>query len=86
MTSDEAIEAALAARDRFGIDTEFVADSIEERFIEIVAGNPVEGRPMEPGAVRDVRAWIVMLVNEGGFVEVALDQATGEPVRILHSR
>ena len=86
MTSEQAIEAALAARERFGIDAEFVADSIEERFIEVVNGNPVKGRPMKPGAVRDVRAWIVMLVNEGEFVEIALDDATGKPVRVLRSR
>lgn len=86
MNEEDAVIAAIAARDRAGISSDFVPGVVERRFIEVVGGNPVDGRPMKPGPVRDVLAFVVTLSHEVAFVEIAIDSASGEAVRILRSR
>jgi hypothetical protein len=86
VTRDEAIATATATRDRFGIGIDFQPQGAERRIIEIVPGAPVDERPAEAGPVRDALAWIVTFTHDLMYVEIAIDDANGEAVRLVRSR
>lgn len=86
MTQDDAISMATAALGRFDVPADFKAQGAQQSIIEVVAGAPVDERPEQPGPVRDVLAWLVMFSKELMFVEIAVDDNSGEIVRVVRSR
>ena len=85
MTGDEAGRIAMDARGLYGLAGYRVAGA-ERCYIEIVEGVPPAIVPMSPGPVRDVAAWVVRMTRDGGFAEVAVDDADGAVVRVRKGR
>jgi len=87
MTEQEARAAADAARRRFSISLGLKAASAERRWIELTHGDP--NRPSDtPAPVRDALVWIVHYPRDGrsGSVELAIEDSTGQVVRVERSR
>jgi hypothetical protein len=85
MTEAEAIARALSLRPALGIDAAFSAASAERLIVEIVVGQPVEGLP-DPGPREDHRAWVVTLRGAPFSVELTLDDASGDLLRLRRPR
>lgn len=86
MTEDQAIASVNATRAANDIPPDFTVKSAEQRIIEVVEGAEIEGRAEQPGPIRDVLVWVVSLTHRQFFIQIAIEDATGTPVRILRSR
>jgi len=80
---DEAAAKQIAGKARPGnaVPTGHALRGAERRIIEISDGAGGSG-PL----VRDVRAWIVRFAAGVAWVELAIDEATGNVVRVQRSR
>ncbi|MFO0756135.1 MAG: hypothetical protein U0359_06570 [Byssovorax sp.] len=85
MIEAEARDRARALLPSLGLDPSFTVAAAEKRIIEIVAGAPPEGLP-GPGPRVDRIAWVVSLASAPFTVEMALDDATGELLRLRRPR
>jgi hypothetical protein len=82
VTRDQAVAVANAARQDKDVPEEARVDSAEQQYIELGEG-PAE----KPSPVRDVLVWLVRYVFAGGrWVELAVEDATAEVVRVRRSR
>ncbi|WP_224240871.1 hypothetical protein [Hyalangium gracile] len=82
MTREQAVAAANAAREAQEVPAEARFASAERQYIELGEG-PAE----KPSVVRDVLVWLVRYVFAGGrWVELAVQDATAEVVRVRRSR
>lgn len=83
MNSQQAQEVAERERSRSGVPREAQLRQIEQRFIEL-AGPDRE----LPAPVRDLLVWAATFEFKEGarWVELAIDDRTGEVVRIERSR
>ena len=87
MTAEEAIQVALKERGRFDVAAGFQAEAAEKRIIELVAPvHPVRDEMPKPGKTRDVVAWIVTLGFGPAKAWFAVEDTTGEIVRVRKSR
>lgn len=87
MTEQEAAQAALGARQQYGVPATYKVKSAEKRIVELVADNQAVQRELPgPGPARDVVAWVVRLGAGPGWVDFTLEDATGKVVRVLQSR
>ncbi len=81
MTEIEARSRAEASRATHGISPECGVHHAERRYIEIGAKEPDE-----PAPSRDLLAWVVQFTNGRAWIELALDDESGEVVRVERSR
>ncbi|MFL5349713.1 MAG: hypothetical protein ACJ8AT_33365 [Hyalangium sp.] len=82
MNQEQAVAAAEAAREEKEVPPGAAVADVEQCFIEL--GDP---DPEKPSPVRDVRAWLVRYHFQGGrWVELAVDDKTGQIVRVRRSR
>jgi hypothetical protein len=82
MTREQAVAIADAAREEKEVPPAAALGAVEQCFIEL--GDP---DPEKPSPVRDVRVWLVRYDFEGGrWVELAVDDKSGQIVRVLRSR
>lgn len=82
MTREQAVAIAEAAREEKEVPQGAELGAAEQCFIEL--GDP---DPEKPSPVRDVRAWLVRYDFEGGrWVELAVEDTSGQIVRVLRSR
>ena len=81
MTREEATRRAEEARSAHQVPVGWAVGSVERRYIEVGAG-----RPEEPAPVRDLLVWVVQFVEGSSWVELAVDDRTGEVVRVERSR
>jgi hypothetical protein len=86
VTEDQAIASVNDARAAHDIPPDFTVQGAEQRIIEVVEGAAIEGRSDTSGPIRDALVWAVVLTYRQFFIEIAVDDATGKPVRILRSR
>lgn len=81
MTKGEARQAAEAARGKYDIPPEGRLHTVEKKYIELAGEDP-----MQPGPVRDVLVWLARFRIGLGSVELALDDRSGQVVRVQKSR
>ena len=81
MDDHAARAAAEAARGSAGVPDEYTFDSAEKRIIEIAQG-PID----RPSPVRDCLAWVVRFTGDFGWRELAIEDATGQVVRVERSK
>lgn len=82
MTREEAQRAAVSARAEFGVPKEAHVDSApERRFIELAGSDPAAAEP-----VCDLLAWIIRFRSGIAWIDLTVDDATGEIVRVERSR
>lgn len=81
MTELEARSKAQEAHGKLGLTPEYSIAALERRLIELP-----EAFAEQPSRVRDCLAWIARFTNEGAWVEVAMEDATGQTVRVERSR
>ena len=79
MTEEEAIRVVQSRRRELDIDPAMQIDGAEKAIVEYLAN------PDEPGEPEDRLAWIVSLSCSWGFVEVDVDDATGEVLTVRRS-
>jgi len=60
-------------------DAELV--DIERRYIELAGPDPTA-----PAPVRDLLAWVARFENENGWMDLAIDDHSGDVVRVERSR
>lgn len=75
-----AVQRAAALRDVQGVPPHYVVDGAERRIIEVC-----EGSPGPAALVRDVRVWIVCFRAGVAWLEMAIDEASGDAVRMERS-
>lgn len=83
MNEAEAIAIATRARLEFKVSEQFKLVSTKCKIIELVvsAAQSVDELP-EPGPSRDIIAWLVTFGESAMGVELAIDDNTGEIVRV----
>lgn len=81
MTEQEARGKAHEARGQLALTSEWQISGAEKRLIELP-----EGFPEQPTRVRDCLAWIVRFINGPFWVDLAIDDASGDVVRVERSR
>jgi hypothetical protein len=82
MTREQAVAIAEAAREEKEVPPGSELGGVEPCFIELG-----EGDPEKPSQVRDVRVWLVRYDFDGGrWVELAVEDKTGQIVRVQRSR
>ena len=82
MNEAQAVAAANAAREQKEVPPEARFGTAERQYIELG-----DADPEKPSPVRDVLVWLVRYVFSGGrWVELAVEDATGEVVRVRRSR
>ena len=81
MTSEEAQRAAESARPEHEVPEAASVVSVEKRFIELAGSDPNTVAP-----VRDLLAWVVRFRSGIAWIDFAVDDATGEIVRVERSR
>jgi hypothetical protein len=81
MTEQEARRRAEEQKTAYQVPNDWVARQAELRFIELL-----EASPGEPGPVKDLRAWIIRYRTQIQWVDLAIDDGTGQVVRVERSR
>jgi len=81
MTETEARARAEAARAEHAVPREWHASQVEQRFIQLGSEDPAE-----PAPVRDLLAWIVRFAGALSWIDLALDDRSGDVVRVERSR
>lgn len=81
MTEFEARSKAQEARGQLALPPEYEIATLQRRLIELP-----EGFAEQPTRVRDVLVWVARFEQETAWVEVALDDANGQVVRVERSR
>lgn len=81
MTEGEARSKAQEAKAQLNLSPEYEISALQQRIIELP-----EGFVEQPSRVRDTLAWIARFSNESGWIEVAIEDATGQTVRVERSR
>lgn len=80
MTETEARAIAEAQREAHEVPEDATIQWAERRIIELLETPPPEA------LVRDVVVWIVRFARPLGFHELAVDESTGDIVRVERSR
>ena len=78
MNRDEARSAAARARRAAKVPERYRLTGVELRIIEV----PAFGKPAAPAPVRDWLVWIASFQDGTALIEVALDDASGNVVRV----
>jgi hypothetical protein len=86
MNAQDAVKRAQSAAPLFGVPAQFRAVSAELRIIELVAGAPVQDALPSAGPVIDRQAWVVRLARGILWAELAIDDLTGDVLRLRRSR
>jgi hypothetical protein len=86
MNAEQAVAAAQAAAPGFGIPPNYGVRSAELRIVEVVADAPVVDALPPPGPVMDRRAWVVNFGVDILWAELAIDDLTGQVLRLRRSR
>jgi hypothetical protein len=73
--------AAEGAKAAAGVPADFVFESAQRRYIELA-----ENGADVPSRVRDCLAWVVRYSNDFGFRDLAIEDATGQVVRVERSK
>lgn len=86
MNARDAIATAQAAAPAYGVPDNYRPASSELRIIELVQGAPLRDELPPPGPVFDRLAWVVRFAAGILWVELAIDDQTGEVLRVRRSR
>lgn len=81
MTEGEARSKAQEAKAQLNLSPEYEITALQQRIIELP-----EGFVEQPSRVRDTLVWIARFSNETAWVEVAIEDANGQVVRVERSR
>ncbi len=81
MTEPEARAKAQEARGQYALTSEWEMTNLARRIIELS-----ESFPEQPSRVRDCLAWIARFNNGPAWIELALEDATAQVVRVERSR
>ena len=81
MTRGEARRAAEAAREQCDIPPEGRLYAVDKRHIELAGSDPAQ-----PAPVKDVLVWLARFRIRNGWTELAVDDASGQIVRVRRSR
>ncbi len=81
MTEEQAKSRAEQARAAYVVPTDWDLAQAELRYIQVGA----EKRD-QPAPVRDLLAWVIHFTDGLTWVELALENATGQVVRVERSR
>ena len=82
MNEEEAVARATAGREAHGVIGTWRYQLAERRIIEQAEAPPERG----PVRVRDRRVWVVRFVGDCRWAELAVDDETGEIVRVQKAR
>ncbi|WP_418315124.1 hypothetical protein [Piscinibacter sakaiensis] len=86
MNAQQAIASAQAAAPAHGVPANYRPAAAELRIVELVEGAPLRDELPPPGPVYDRSAWVVRLALDILWVELTIDDQTGELLRIRRSR
>ncbi len=86
MNAQEAVAIAQAAAPAQGVPDNYRPVSSELRIIELVQGAPLRDELPAAGPVYDRTAWVVKLAAGILWIELAIDDQTGDLLRIRRSR
>jgi len=81
VTEQEARRKAEEQKGAHQVPPDWKAGPAEPRWIELS-----EARVGEPGPVRDLRAWVIRYRTQIQWIDLAIDDATGQVVRVERSR
>ncbi len=81
MTEQEARRKAEEQKGAHQVPGDWKASPAEPRWIEVV-----EAPVGNPGPVRDLRVWIIRYRTQIQWIDLAVDDATGQVVRVERSR
>ena len=81
MTKEDALHRAEAQKGAHQVPADWRPGAPELRWIELASAGTAT-----PGPVRDVRAWIVRYRTQIQWVDLAIDDGTGQVVRVERSR
>ncbi len=81
MTQQQAIERAELARSDHSVPNEWKLRQAGKRYIQL-GSNKRE----EPSPVRDLLVWVVQFGGELSWIELAIEDRTGQIVRVERSR
>ncbi|HEX4951019.1 MAG TPA: hypothetical protein VFZ34_30450 [Blastocatellia bacterium] len=81
MTEFDARSKAQEAHGQLGLSPEYKIAALQRRLIELP-----EGFAEQPTRVRDALVWIARFENESAWIEVAIEDANGQVVRVERSR
>jgi len=81
VTRGEARRAAEAAREQCDIPPEGRLYAVDKRHIELAGDDP-----SQPAPVKDVLVWLARFRIRHGWTELAVDDASGQIVRVRRSR
>jgi hypothetical protein len=81
VSEQEARRKAEEQKGDYQVPADWRAGPAELRWIELL-----DGRLGEPGPVRDLRVWVVRYRTDVQWIDLAVDDGTGQVVRVERSR